>query len=271
MQTHINRDGFNEKYPVCLIKFADGSLHLAAGYHRFAAAIGEHVKVLGGGYARDLTFENLPLASVPAETILGNMDDVIRLIQIDNFKHDAAVNADVGKALSRAEKKEQCLRLLGFPEFFGKSLRVLETEFGMPRSTIAELKKELTVRVGQCAERELSDLELLNDFGLTRARFDKMLLLIRSGARAGADGRVTKTQASAVKKESALARAAAELRLRSLRSKISSMRFAMSYLVWTALMSSADSFLIWGFRARTLRICLLMSLKKSALRFRVAS
>ena len=28
-----------------------------------------------------------------------------------------------------------------------------------------------------------------------------------------------------------------------------------------------DSFLIWGFRARTLRICLLMSLKKSALRF----
>ena len=210
LATHINRDGFNEKYPVCLIKFADGSLHLAAGYHRFAAAIGEHVKVLGGGYARDLTFENLPLASVPAETILGNMDDVIRLIQIDNFKHDAAVNADVGKALSRAEKKEQCLRLLGFPEFFGKSLRVLETEFGMPRSTIAELKKELTVRVGQCAERELSDLELLNDFGLTRARFDKMLLLIRSGARAGADGRVTKTQASAVKKESALARAAAE-------------------------------------------------------------
>ena len=210
LATHINRDGFNEKYPVRLIKFADGSLHLAAGYHRFAAAIGEHVKELGGGYARDLTFENLPLASVPAETILGNMDDVIRLIQIDNFKHDAAVNADVGKALSRAEKKEQCLRLLGFPEFFGKSLRVLETEFGLPRSTIGTLKKDLTVRLGQCAERELSDLELLNEFGLTRARFDKMLLLIRSGARAGADGRVTKTQASAVKKESALARAAAE-------------------------------------------------------------
>ena len=212
LATHINRDGFNENYPIRVVKFENGDLHLGAGHHRFAAAIGEHIRDAAGDFQRDLTFENLPLSSVPAEIFLGDMDDVIRLMQLDNFKHDAAVNAGVGKALSRDEKKEQCLRLLAFPEFFGKSLRVLETEFGMPRSTIAELKKELTVRLGQCAERELSDLELLNKFGLTRARFDKMRLLIRSGERAGADGRVTKTQASAVKKEDARELAVSEFR-----------------------------------------------------------
>ena len=212
----INRDGFDENYPVRLVK-VNGALILAAGHHRFAAAIGEHVRRGDGGYERDLTFENLPLAEIWAEVVLGDMDDVICSMQVDHFQFDPAVTAGMGKPLTPNEKKEQCKTLLGFPEFYGKSLRALETEFGIPKSTLQVWKEEVTVQIGQCAAAKLTPEQLLSDFGMTPERLEKMRYLAESGEREGADGRVMKTQASADKKaraaEKAKARANAEFQV----------------------------------------------------------
>ena len=185
---------------------------MAAGYHRLAAAVGEHVDVGGGQYERDGTLVNLPIEEIWAEIILGDLNDVVKTMQLDNFKHDPAVTAGVGKPLTAAQKKEQCKALLGFPEYFGKSLSVLETEFGIPKRTLSSWKSEVTVLIAQCADAEISDLELLNDFGFTRERLDKMKYLVKSGERAGADGRSTKTQASADKKADARELAISEFR-----------------------------------------------------------
>lgn len=203
LATAINRDGFDQRYPVRIVKSADGKLHLAAGYHRLAAAVGEHVDVGGGQYERDGTLVNLPIEEIWAEIILGDLNDVVKTMQLDNFKHDPAVTAGVGKPLTAAQKKEQCKALLGFPEFFGKSLAILETEFGIPKRTLSNWKSEVSVLIAQCADAEISDLELLNEFGFTRERLDKMKYLVQSGEVAGADGRITKTQASADKKADA--------------------------------------------------------------------
>ena len=210
LATAINRDGFDQRYPVRVVKTPDGKLHLAAGYHRLAAAAGEHIDVGGAQYERDGTLVNLPIEKVWAEVVLGDLNDVVKTMQLDNFKHDPAVTVGVGKPLSAAQKKEQCKTLLGFPDFYGKSLALLETEFGIPKRTLATWKSEVSVLIAQCADAELSDDELLNEFGFTRDRLDKMRYLVDTGEIQGADGRVTKTQASAVKKESALARAKAE-------------------------------------------------------------
>lgn len=212
----INRDGFDENYPVSLVK-VNGDLILAAGHHRFAAAIGEHVRRGDGGYERDLTFENLPLQEIWAEIVLGDIDDVVREMQVDHFQFDPAVTAGMGKPLTPNEKKEQCKTLLGFPEFYGKSLRALETEFGIPKSTLQIWKEEVTVQIGQCAAAKLTPEQLLSDFGMTPERLEKMRYLVDSGERSGADGRVMKTQASAEKKaraaEKAQARANAEFQV----------------------------------------------------------
>ena len=200
LATAINRDGFDQRYPVRIVKTPDGKLHLAAGYHRLAAAAGEHVDVGGGQYERDATLVNLPIEKIWADVVLGDLNDVVKTMQLDNFKHDPAVTAGVGKPLSSAQKKEQCKTLLGFPDYFGKSLALLETEFGIPKRTLANWKSDVGERIAQIASADLSDLELLNDYGFTRERLEKMAYLVKTGAVSGADGRVTKTQASADKK-----------------------------------------------------------------------
>ena len=69
----------------------EGERHLAADHHRLAAAT-----------QSDVLYPNLPLTEVWAELEDGTLDDVIRIMQEDNFRHDASVNASVGLPLTRA-------------------------------------------------------------------------------------------------------------------------------------------------------------------------
>lgn len=196
---HMNERGFDEDYPVRLVKFENGALHLAAGFHRYAAAVGEHIRVGGGAFQADCTFTNLPIDRIWAEQELGNLDRLIEIIQRDNFRHDPALDFRLGLALTQAEKKEQCLRLLLFPETFKKDVRELGAEFGVGKSTAATWKDDACALILEIADLQLSDEQLLNLYSLTPGRFSDMLLLVKSARRASAE-----------KKEGARVRATAE-------------------------------------------------------------
>jgi len=197
---HMNERGFDKNYPVRVVKMeSDGSFHLCAGFHRYAAAAGEHIGVGGGAFQADLTFTNLPLEKIWATITLGDFDDLIEIIQRDNFRHDPALDFRLGLALTQAEKKEQCLRLLLFPQNFKKDVRELGADFGVGKSTAGNWKSAVCERVLEIAELQLSDEELLNLYSLTPARFREMLLLVESAQKTRAD-----------KKDGARARARAE-------------------------------------------------------------
>ena len=198
--SHINERGFDKNYPVRVIKMeSDGSLHLAAGFHRLAAAAGHHIEIGDGEYQADMIFTNLPISEVWAEVVLGDFDKLVDVIQRDNFKHDPALHFHLGLALTRDQKKEQCLRLLMFPKTFKKDVRELGAEFGIGKSTAGNWKDVVCERVLDIAEMQLSDEQLLNQYSLTPGRFADMLILVEGARRASAD-----------KKDGARARAKAE-------------------------------------------------------------
>ena len=198
--SHINERGFDKNYPVRIVKMeSDGSFYLGAGFHRLAAAAGEHIEVGDGEYQADLTFTNLPIAAVWAEVILGDFDKLVDIIQRDNFQHDPALHSHLGLALTQTQKKEQCLRLLMFPPTFKKDVRELGAEFGIGKSTAGNWKDVVCERVLEIADMQLSDEDLLNQYSLTPGRFSEMLILVKSARSARVD-----------KKDSARARAKAE-------------------------------------------------------------
>ncbi len=201
---HMNEHGFDENYPLRVIVI-DGERHLAAGHHRLAAArlegIIDDTHNPRGQIDVKEVYPNLPLTYVWADLQSGTLDDVIRVMQEDNFVHDPAVQATVGLPLTRAQKVDQCKRLLMFPEYYGRSGRSLEPVFGVSRKTIDRWKDEVSGTLSHCAAAaHLSEEQLILQFSVTRERLDRMMEIIESGERLGEDGRVTRTQASAEKK-----------------------------------------------------------------------
>lgn len=153
---HLNEDGYNQQFPLQVVVIGE-ERHLAAGHHRLAAAS-----------LSDITYPNLPLPEVWAEEKDGTMDDVIRIMQEDNLRHDPAVNASVGLPLTRQQKTEQCKALLMFSKYFEQSSKLLESLFGVDRRTIGRWKQEVTRTLSQCADANLSDADLLVNFSMTR-------------------------------------------------------------------------------------------------------
>lgn len=196
---HIDEDGYNEEYPISVVRIGD-DFHLAAGHHRLAAA-----------KTADLLYPTLPLERIPALVIEGGIDDVVRIIHEDNFKHDPALNSALGMPLSRDQKKEQCKQLLQFPEYWEQSDERLSPIFGAHSATVGRWRADLTPALQECARKienaEMSEDTLFEAFGLTPERLEQLISLIKSGKRIGADGRITYTQAGADKKEDARAKA----------------------------------------------------------------
>lgn len=179
---HLNEDGYNQQFPLQVVVIGE-ERHLAAGHHRLAAAS-----------LSDITYPNLPLPEVWAEEKDGTMDDVIRIMQEDNLRHDPAVNASVGLPLTRQQKVEQCKTLLMFPDIFRESDRTLGRRFGVAFRTITNWRKETSVQIAQIADADMSDADLLVNFSMTRERLKEMVSLIQSGEREVTRGGTTYTQ-----------------------------------------------------------------------------
>lgn len=195
---HLNEDGYNQQFPLRVVIIGDNK-HLAAGHHRLAAAS-----------LSDITYPNLPLPEVWAEEKDGTMDDVIRIMQEDNLRHDPAVNASVGLPLTRQQKTSQCKALLMFSEYFGKSSRALEKLFGVHHQTITRWKQEVSVTLRQIADvvARAADADaksaVLTEFAMSESRLTEMICLIETGEREVTRGGTTYTQktvASEVKKK----------------------------------------------------------------------
>ena len=179
---HINENGFDKSYPLRVVDI-DGEYHLAAGHHRLAAAT-----------LSDILYPNLPMERIWSCVIPGTMDDVIKIMQEDNFCHDPAVNPSVGLPLTRAEKAQQCKRLLMFEFIFRQSNRALEMRFGVHHTTVARWREEVCVALQQMAAANLSEKQLLAEFAMTPQRLEVMLALVDSGERDVKRGDSTYTQ-----------------------------------------------------------------------------
>lgn len=187
---HMNEDGFNGAFPLQVVAIgAEKELHLAAGHHRLAAAS-----------LTDLTYPNLPLAEVWAEITPGTMDDVIRLMQEDNFRNDPGVNPRLGLPLTRDEKAAQCKALLMFPDVFRRSDRELAKDWGCHYNTVRGWREDVSaqiVQIAAAAERATSPDEkqaVLEEFGISATRLHEMVALIHSGEREVTRGGQTFTQ-----------------------------------------------------------------------------
>ena len=187
---HMNEDGFNGAFPLRVVEIgAEKELHLAAGHHRLAVAS-----------LTDLTYPNLPLAEVWAEITPGTMDDVICLMQENNFRNDPSVNSRLGLPLTRDEKAAQCKALLMFPDVFRRSDRELAKDWGCHYNTVRGWREDVSaqiVQIAAAAERATSPDEkqaVLEEFGISATRLEDMVALIRSGERDVTRGGQTFTQ-----------------------------------------------------------------------------
>lgn len=179
---HINENGFDKSYPLRVVDI-DGEYHLAAGHHRLAAATLSHI-----------LYPNLPLERIWSCVIPGTIDDVVKIMQEDNFSHDPAVNPSVGLPLTRAEKAQQCKRLLMFEFIFRQSNRALELRFGVHHTTVARWREEVCVALQQMSAANLTEEQLLAEFAMTPQRLEVMLALVASGERDVKRGDSTYTQ-----------------------------------------------------------------------------
>lgn len=179
---HINENGFDKSYPLRVVDIG-GEYHLAAGHHRLAAAT-----------LSDILYPNLPMERIWSCVIPGTMDDVIKVMQEDNFSHDPAVNPSVGLPLTRAEKAQQCKRLLMFEFIFRQSNRELGIRFGVHHTTVGRWREEVCVALQQMAAANLTEQQLLAEFAMTPQRLEVMLALVASGERDVKRGDSTYTQ-----------------------------------------------------------------------------
>ena len=212
---HMNEHGFDENYPLRVFVTANGDVHLAAGHHRLAAATLKGTIADPNNpdvqFSVDLVYPNLPLTEVWVDLRNGTLDDVVRVMQEDNFQHDPAVQSTVGLPLTREEKVQQCKQLLTFRSYYERpSKGDLESVFGMNRTTIDRWKKEVS-----CAMHMINDavnradgikakVAVLKEFGISKERLADMMSLIQSGEREVTRGGTTytqKTRASEAKKE----------------------------------------------------------------------
>ena len=193
LMRHIDVGGYNADYPVGVIDI-EGNLHVYAGHHRIAAAFGTHED-----------FPTLPLESVPCEIRAGDIDDVVRYMQLDHDKHNPSMNPALGLPLTRTQEREQRTIMLSFPENFKLTDRVLAAKWGRSHEWVRVVRGELSVKICQIHEEfhqnQLSARDLMEEHHFSESRLEAMYSLIRSGEREVTRGGTTYTQKTVASKE----------------------------------------------------------------------
>ena len=157
LEDSMRKDGFLPTFPITVFRrinlpyfddFTSNLFVVACGVHRTTAA------------------QNIGLAKVYVDLRTGTMDDFIEAMHTDNFKFDPTVDASIGQAFTKKEKREACKQLLLLPKYLKLTNTALaemwhtsEGNIRRWRDEIASLIDEDPNSVDFCSSERLSEIK----------------------------------------------------------------------------------------------------------------
>ena len=108
LEDSMRKDGFLPTFPITVFRRLD-----LPYFDDFTS----NLSVVACGVHRTTAAQNIGLEKVYVDLRTGTMDDFIEAMHTDNFKFDPTVDASVGQAFTKKEKREACKQLLLLPKY----------------------------------------------------------------------------------------------------------------------------------------------------------
>ena len=157
LEDSMRKDGFLPTFPITVFRrldlpyfddFTSNLLVVACGVHRTTAA------------------QNISLEKVYVDLRTGTMDDFIEAMHTDNFKFDPTVDASVGQAFTKKEKREACKQLLLLPKYLKLTNVALADMWHTSEGNIRRWREEIASSIDEdpnsvdfCTQERLAEIK----------------------------------------------------------------------------------------------------------------
>ena len=157
LEDSMRKDGFLPTFPITVFRrldlpyfddFTSNLLVVACGVHRTTAA------------------QNIGLEKVYVDLRTGTMDDFIEAMHTDNFKFDPTVDASVGQAFTKKEKREACKQLLLLPKYLKLTNVALAEIWHTTEGNIRRWREEIASSIDEdpnsvdfCTQERLAEIK----------------------------------------------------------------------------------------------------------------
>ena len=150
LEDSMRKDGFLPTFPITVFRrkpdlpyfddFTSNLFVVACGVHRTTAA------------------QNIGLAKVYVDLRTGTIDDFIEAMHTDNFKFDPTVDASVGQAFTKKEKREACKQLLLLPKYLKLTNTALAEMWHTGEGNIRRWRDEIESSINEDPDGEPTEL-----------------------------------------------------------------------------------------------------------------
>ena len=157
LEDSMRKEGFLPTFPIVCFRqldlpyfddFTSNLLVVACGVHRTTAA------------------QNIGLEKVYVDLRTGTMDDFIEAMHTDNFKFDPTVDASVGQAFTKKEKREACKQLLLLPKYLKLTNVALADMWHTSEGNIRRWREEIASSIDEdpnsvdfCTQERLAEIK----------------------------------------------------------------------------------------------------------------
>ena len=163
LEDSMRKDGFLPTFPITVFRRLDLPYFDDFTSNLFIVACGVH---------RTTAAQNIGLANVYIDLRTGTMDDFIEAMHTDNFKFDPTVDASIGQAFTKKEKREACKQLLLLPKYLKLTNTALAEMWHTSEGNIRRWRDEIESLINEdpdgaptafnfCSEERLSEIKEL--------------------------------------------------------------------------------------------------------------
>ena len=157
LEDSMRKDGFLPTFPITVFRRLD-----LPYFDDFTS----NLSVVACGVHRTTAAQNIGLEKVYVDLRTGTMDDFIETMHTDNFKFDPTVDASVGQAFTKKEKREACKQLLLLPKYLKLTNVALADMWHTSEGNIRRWREEIASSIDEdpnsvdfCTQERLAEIK----------------------------------------------------------------------------------------------------------------
>ena len=157
LEDSMRKDGFLPTFPITVFRRLD-----LPYFDDFTS----NLSVVACGVHRTTAAQNIGLEKVYVDLRTGTMDDFIEAMHTDNFKFDPTVDASVGQAFTKKEKREACKQLLLLPKYLKLTNVALADMWHTSEGNIRRWREEIASSIDEdpnsvdfCTQERLAEIK----------------------------------------------------------------------------------------------------------------
>ena len=144
LEDSMRKEGFLPTFPIVCFRRLDLPYFDDFTSELYVCACGVH---------RTTAAQNIGLDKVYVDLRTGTMDDFIETMHTDNFKFDPTVDASIGQAFTKKEKREACKQLLLLPKYLKLTNVALADMWHTSEGNIRRWREEIASSIDDAPDR----------------------------------------------------------------------------------------------------------------------